>query len=160
VTAAGLGASADLLSKHFVFAALLGREGHRATVIPGVLRLTLSTNPGIVFGIRLPGPLVPIATLAMVAVVILLFASSSRRFWGLHLGLGMVLGGALGNAYDRLLASVRFPDEPLARTHQVRDFIDVYVIGYPVFNVADILLVIGVGLIILHMLRGRRAPAA
>jgi len=155
-----LGAAADLVSKHFVFAALLGREGHRVTAIPGVLRLTLSTNPGIVFGIRLPGPLVPIATLAMVAVVILLFATSWRRLWGLHLGLGMILGGALGNAYDRLLVSVKFPDEPLTRTRQVRDFIDVYAIGYPVFNVADILLVVGVGLIVLYMFRHGRQRAA
>jgi signal peptidase II len=142
--AAALGALADLVSKHIVFAALQGELGRKVMVIPGLLRWKLWLNEGIVFGLKLPGPMVLLATLATMAVVIALFAMSSRRFWGLHVGLGMVFGGAVGNAWDRVSRGA------------VRDFIDVYVIDYPVFNVADILLVVGVAMIILHMLWHRR----
>jgi len=159
LAATGLGCAADLLSKHFVFATLLG-TGKRPEVVPGLLRLTLSANPGIVFGIRLPPWLVMLATLAAVAAVVVLFAASARTFWGLHLALGMVLGGALGNAYDRLVVRVQLPGETASHAGRVRDFLDVYPIRYPIFNVADVLLVVGVALILLHVLRTRRAAPA
>lgn len=155
-----LGTAADLLSKHYAFAHLLGSASRSVQVIGEFVRFTLSTNRGIVFGIEVPGGLILGATLAAVAVVVFLFASSPRRCWGLHVALGMVLGGSLGNAYDRLFSHVRLPGETAPRVGQVRDFIDVslYFIRWPVFNVADALLVVGVGLIAVHMLRDRSRP--
>ena len=69
------------------------------------------------------------------------------RFWGLHAGLAMVLGGSIGNAYDRLFARVWLPGELEPRIREVRDFVevDLYFMTWPVFNVADALLVVGVG---------------
>jgi len=158
VTAAGV--AGDLITKHHAFATLMQVRGHSREVIPGLLRFTLSTNRGIVGGIQVPGPLVIAATAAAIGIVIFLFASSLSRSWGLHLALGMVLAGSLGNGYDRLFSRVQFPDEKVPRLGQVRDFIDVYVIHWPVFNLADALLVVGVLLIVLHMLRdGRRRRA-
>jgi signal peptidase II len=150
------GAAADLVSKAVVFERLAESAHRSCTVVPRVLRFTLSTNPGIVFGLPVPGWLVLVATLAAAVTVVALFATSSRRRWGLHLALAMVLAGSLGNAYDRLFSRVHFAGEPLPRTHQVRDFIDFHVINYPVFNVADVLLVVGVLLILLQLHRQRR----
>lgn len=158
---AAAGTAVDLWTKHVAFDRLLGREGWTATVVDGLLRLTLSTNPGIVFGYRLPGWVVLAATLAAMAAVVALFAASERRFRGLQAGLAMVLGGAAGNLYDRLFVRGALPGrQPAAGC--VRDFIDVTipVIDYhwPVFNVADVLLVVGLAAILLHTLRHRRSP--
>ena len=143
------GLAADQASKSAVFDSLGSRSGQSVELLHGSLRFTLSLNPGIVFGLAAPPVVVLLATLAAVVTVIALFVSSAPRFWGLHLGLGMVLAGALGNAYDRLTM------------RQVRDFIDVTIpvvdYRYPVFNIADVLLVVGVGLILLHMFRHRKA---
>lgn len=150
-----LGVTADLVSKSWVFATLLARPDHVIDVIPGVLRLSLSTNPGIVFGIRAPWPLVMVATAAALIVVMYLFTGSPRKAWPLHVALGMVLAGAVGNAYDRLFSFVRMPGRAEDAVGQVRDFIDVYAVNYPIFNVADILLVLGV-VIILFSLGGMK----
>lgn len=153
-----LGTAADLLAKHYAFACLMEAPMRSVEVIGSFLRLTLSTNRGIVFGIEVPGWLILAAMLGAMAVVVFLFATSSVRWWGLHVALGMVLAGSLGNAYDRLFGYVCFSGEPGPRTEEVRDFIDVdlYFMRWPVFNIADALLVVGVALIVLHMLRDRR----
>ncbi len=147
--------AADLASKEYVFGALSDAPGCARTLIPDVLRFQLSTNPGIVFGLRVPPWSVMVATAAAVIMVIAIFATSWRRLWGLHVALGMVIGGALGNAYDRLFCTVMVD----GRLHvgEVRDFIDFYTISYPVFNLADVFLVVGVLLIMLHMTRSRPA---
>ncbi len=154
----GLGTAADLLSKHYAFAALGSSSRRSVEVMGDFLRFTLSANKGIVFGIDVPAWLVLAATLGAIVVVLLLFATSSSRSRGLHVALGMVLAGSLGNAYDRLFGQVRLPGEAAVRTGQVRDFIDVnlYFMRWPVFNVADVLLVVGVFLIVLHLLRESR----
>jgi len=157
VTAAA-GALGDLASKSKVFSQLLDSPAHSTMVIPGLLRFTLSTNPGIVFGLRLAPWAILLATMAAVVAVAVLFATSARRFRWLHVALGMVLGGALGNAYDRLFSYVHLPGESRAHVGEVRDFIDFYPISYPLFNVADILLVVGVCIILLHVFRHRKDP--
>ncbi len=153
------GVAADLLSKHYAFATLMERPQQKAELIPGCLNLRLSTNAGIVFGISwLPPWTVLVASAAAMVAVAVLFAGSSRRAWGTHAALAMILSGAVGNAYDRLFSNIRFPGEPDARVGQVRDFIDLHLgdAHWPTFNVADVLLVVGVGIILLHMFRGGR----
>ncbi|HUT60860.1 MAG TPA: signal peptidase II [Phycisphaerae bacterium] len=180
VTAGGL--AADLLTKHYVFHSLLTdpqaaqRLQHARTanqhadirdllsvcsrdVCPGV-RFTLSTNPGIVFGLRVHRLAVNIATVGAMVLVLAMFGSSDRRSAFTHLAMAFIMGGAMGNLYDRLLAEVRLPlagVEPIR--HQVRDFIDLGQLHYPyIFNVADALLVIGVAILVLHwVLPPRRA---
>jgi lipoprotein signal peptidase len=165
--------SADLASKHAVFTSMLhdadlaARAGpvtgldrtaraarielglFQRQVAPGV-RFTLSTNPGAVFGLRMPRWLMGGATIATVAIVFYFFAVSVAGAWTIHVALAMILGGALGNLYDRMFSRVVVPGFEAIR-YQVRDFIDCSQIGYKwVFNVADAWLVIGVALLAVH----------
>lgn len=149
VFAAGL--ALDLWSKSAVFGWLLDEQPQSASreIIPGVLRFTLSTNPGIVFGLRLAPIMVIAASVLAVAVVVYFFATSPRGSTALHVALGMILAGALGNLHDRLFSDVDLPGREAAH-RQVRDFIDFGQVHYPwIFNIADVLLVVGVGLLVL-----------
>lgn len=147
---AGIGLAGDLLTKHAAFAALGSSPEPSRSVIDGFLSLRLSLNPGIVFGIDwLPGWAVLLATVAAMVLMTAVFAASTPGERLLHAACGMVLGGAAGNAFDRLQTGV------------VRDFIDVRipVVNYhwPTFNVADVLLVVGLAVIILHLWRRDKA---
>ncbi|MFP3936943.1 MAG: signal peptidase II [Phycisphaerae bacterium] len=116
------------------------------------IKLTLSTNPGVVFGLPMPRWLVATATIVTVSLVVSFFATSDAKVRSMHVALGCILAGALGNLYDRLLAVVELPGAENIR-YQVRDFIDFSAWHYPwVFNVADILLVVGVAIMALHWL--------
>lgn len=134
-------------------------EALQQPVMPYV-RLTLRTNPGIVFGSEmLPRPLVNVATVLTILLVGFFFATSPRTAWTMHVGLAFIVGGAVGNLYDRLFAQVALPGlDPIVG--QVRDFIDFSQMGYPwVFNIADVLLVVGVGMIMLEwILESRKRP--
>lgn len=126
-------------------------------LIPGAVDVTISTNPGVVFGWdALPRWVVNSATGVMVVLVGVFFAASPRRAWSVHLALGLLLGGALGNLYDRLFSVVSLPHLAPIRNH-VRDFIDCSDLHYPyIFNLADSWLVIGVAVMFLQGLLGGR----
>ncbi len=115
------------------------------------LNFTLSTNPGVVFGFdRIPIRIVNIITICMIVFVLIFFAASPRRATWMHVALALILGGAFGNLYDRLICEVALPGLTPIRNH-VRDFIDCSDLGYRyIFNVADIWLVAGVAMILLH----------
>ena len=110
-------------------------------IIEGAVTLELSYNSGGVFGVGRGFPGLFLAATIIVTVGILVWARRiEERAWLVPLGL--VLGGGLGNLADRVL-----------RGHdgKVVDFIDLHV--WPVFNVADMSIVIGVGLVLLGALR-------
>ena len=156
LSVATLGVAVDLISKEVVFKILVNKPGKSIKIIDDVLKFTLSTNPGIVFGIPANRWIVLAATLLAIAAVTIVFLKSSYRKWGLHVSLAMMLAGAVGNGFDRFFNRVQLPGSANL-TGVVRDFIDVRIFGfdYPTFNVADILLVAGIGLIILQTLRHR-----
>jgi len=181
LTVLGAGLAGDLLSKHYVFQTMLndpavaerleelqltgvgnltGRQMlHRLTVSRRVLRgvrFSLSTNPGVVFGLYLPRWVVAAASAVTVALVLFFFATAAASARSAHLGLALIVAGAIGNLYDRLLGQVAIPGaEPIR--HQVRDFIDCSELYYPwIFNVADVLLVVGVVVLIVHSFPTRR----
>ena len=127
-------------------------------VFPGV-HFTLSANPGIVFGLSMPRWAVAAATLVTVGLVGWFFATSDRTDRLLHLSLALILGGALGNLYDRLFSRISpLGMEPILRN--VRDFINCKDLYYPwIFNLADVFLVAGViGLAIHWLVTERRRP--
>ena len=179
----------DLWSKHTVFASLLSDPNvpirvqaikleHGQDLAPrDVLKhldlrrqvgaglwLSLSTNPGVVFGLPMPPPVVAVATVLTILMVGWFFAVSSAKARWTHVALGLILAGALGNFYDRMIAVVSIPNLSKPIVGQVRDFLDfsqVNVMGlnYPyIFNTADVWLVIGVGILLVHwVLAGRSA---
>lgn len=115
------------------------------------LSFTLSTNPGVVFGIRwFPLWLVNLITVFMMLFVIGFFLFCESRHYWLHAALALLMGGAFGNLYDRLVSCVALPYLPPIRYH-VRDFIDCSDLGYKwVFNLSDAWLVVGVAMILLY----------
>lgn len=92
--------AADLWSKSYVFAALGPHE--RRPLINHFIELQRSMNAGAVFG-SLKGMvgLFIVASIVALGFVLVLFAGSLRSQWSLHIALGLVLAGALGNLYDR-----------------------------------------------------------
>ena len=127
---------------------LLARDHPPVTVIPHVLSLKLTANPGAVFGIG-AGQRWLFVTISVMAtlVVLAVFYRSRPRAWASHVSLGLILAGALGNLYDRVVfAAVRdmlwlFPGTGL----------------WPwVFNIADVSLLTGVGLMLLVIARGEK----
>jgi signal peptidase II len=132
----------DLWTKKAVFDWL---DHHRSfSIINGFLQLVRVLNNGAAFGILAGKPylLTAISVVALVAIfTVFLFSRSQQRL--VHIALGLFAAGVCGNLYDRI-----FNDG------LVRDFIDVYYGRYhwPAFNVADSLLCIGVGLLLISTL--------
>jgi len=116
--------------------------GSFVPLLGGWLRLTLTHNVGSAFGLIRSGT-IPLAASALVCVVILgyVFRGGLVRAPGRSMPLGLVVGGALGNLLDRV------------RTGGVVDFIDLQV--WPVFNIADAAITIGVGLLAVGLARRR-----
>ncbi|GAA4898126.1 signal peptidase II [Stackebrandtia albiflava] len=151
VAVAVVSLAADIVSKVVVVAQM--SPGDSVTVIPGTLYFLLTRNSGAAF--NLADDYTPVLTCLATAVVIGLswyaFRNLGSRPWAI--GLGMIAGGAAGNLVDRLFR------EPGFMHGHVVDFVSVfdpYGQGFPVFNVADSSLVLGVGLVILLELTGRR----
>src|SRR5690606_35073313 len=91
-----------------------------------------------------------LSALALGIVAALLVWLRRVRVWWLAVGLGGVIGGAVGNVFDRLWYA----------EGAVADFFDFHLAGWhwPAFNVADAAIVVGVGLILLDaVLAPRRA---
>lgn len=131
----------DQLTKVWARAAL---DDASIDVIPGFLRLALAENSGAAFGFFKGGGQV-IGVFAVVAVGVIFFAFRSVAHWGDLIGLGLVLGGAVGNLVDRLTRGAGLLDG------RVTDWIDLWFI--PNFNVADACISIGVALLLLGALR-------
>jgi signal peptidase II len=126
----------DRVSKLLVQQHLAGRPP--ITVIPGVVDLTYTTNSGGAFSLFPQHPWIFFTASATVCVVIIVTA---WRVGSLPaaIGLGLVLGGALGNLTDRVLHGTGI-------SGGVVDFIDFHV--WPVFNVADSCVVVGVIIVV------------
>ena len=120
-------------------------------VIPGLFRLVRVENTGMAFGLLndSPSPLVFVLLTLVSAVILgfvayLLWSNQTPSALG-GFGLALILGGAAGNVVDRLARG------------KVIDFLDFY-LGqhhWPAFNVADSAIVVGAGLLVIDLLRGR-----
>jgi signal peptidase II len=144
---AGLVYLLDRVTKVLAERGLRGRPP--LELIPGVLELRLTTNPGGAFGLF--GGAAWLFVLASVVVVAAVVLSSVRLTSRLAaLSLGLVLGGALGNLTDRIIRGPGFSGE-------VVDFIDLQI--WPVFNVADSAIVVGAALLLLSTFHRERESA-
>lgn len=125
-------------------------------VIPGFLRITHTENTGAAFSLFADSPshwkttmLIGFSVIAMIVVSILLW-KQSRPLTMTGIALSLILGGAVGNLWDRVASG------------RVVDFLDVYYKSYhwPVFNLADSAIVVGASLLVLEIIFGNRKPAA
>jgi signal peptidase II len=113
--------------------------GESIPVLPPVFYLTYIMNPGAAFGLlAYQKTLFVTVTVLLVAGVLLGYRKLPSGRPLLRYGLGLVLGGALGNLVDRL------------RFGRVVDFLDFRV--WPVFNLADTAIVIGACLLVWELL--------
>lgn len=145
LTAAALALGADVATKAVVVVKLADRAP--VEVVPKVLDLQLTRNPGAAFG--LAGGATILFTLVAAAVVVFIVVAARRlRSLGWAIALGLLLGGALGNLGDRI-----FRDPGLLRGHVV-DWI--HLSHWPIFNVADSCIVVGGLLAVLLSMRGSR----
>ena len=137
----------DVVTKVWAVANLTDRQQEW---LGGLVVLHETRNPGAAFSIAGGATVVfSLVALGIVAVIVRTARRLTSTAWGITLGL--LLGGAVGNLTDRLL---RAPG-PL-RGHVV-DFIDLHWHGesvWPVFNVADIAISVGVGLALLLSFKG------
>ncbi len=143
------GAVLDLWSKHLAFTHMNEREV--VVVVDRFFEIGKTTNPGIVFGL-LPKAKTVFLFVSIVAVpaIIAIFASLKKPHWIMTASLGLILGGTIGNAYDRIAYG------------EVRDFIKFWVPSlrtwpptmseWPLFNIADSCICVGVVLLSLEML--------
>lgn len=111
-------------------------------VIPGILQLTYTHNRGAAFGILQNRQYFFVA--ASVIVCVLLYYYREELTQGkplLKLATALVVGGAIGNnLFDRVFRGY------------VVDFLEVTFVRFPVFNIADSAIVVGVTLFILDLL--------
>jgi signal peptidase II len=116
-----LGLALDLGSKQWAFGTL--RQTGRRVLIPHVLELQTMMNDGALFGIGggRTGLFLLASALALV-LVLWMFTQTSARSWLVHIALGAVLAGALGNMYDRAFVRLVKLAEPGASPRYYQRF--------------------------------------
>lgn len=146
--------AADQLTKRVIASEL--RLGEVRPIVDGAFNLTHTLNRGAAFSLMADvsssfklGLLILVSVLASVVVLALLWRSRQES-WVARTGLAMILGGALGNLWDRI------------GNGSVIDFLDFYFRTYhwPVFNLADAAIVLGALLVLYEIFFGEeRRPA-
>ncbi len=131
----------DQITKYLVVQNM--QLGESIQVIDQFLYITSHRNTGAAWGI-LAGQMwfFYAVTVVVVAGLIYYIQKMAKNHWLIGVSMGFMLGGAIGNFIDRVL-------------HQeVIDFIDTNIFGYnfPIFNVADSALTVGVVLLMIYLL--------
>jgi signal peptidase II len=161
-----LAALLDQLSKTAVFGLLL--PGESVPVVGDFFKITLVLNPGGVFGTRLGSQnfYTFVSLLAIGITLWFLFRAkaSGKTF---RTGLCLVLGGAVGNLIDRFrfgavvdfldfdFLNITLPPTKIA----FFQFPGFYIDRWPVFNLADSFVLIGMILVVVHLLFFKENPA-
>jgi signal peptidase II len=121
--------------------------GESIQIIDNILYITSHRNRGAAWGI-LQGQmwLFYFITLIVIVGIIIYIQKAAKNKWLMGLSLGLMLGGAIGNFIDRVVRK------------EVVDFIHTFIFGYnfPVFNIADSALCIGVILLMIQMFKDER----
>ena len=122
----------DLISKHFII-------GIDSEFIPGFISFVYQQNFGAAWSMfsGSTGFLIFVTVLAIALILIYtIFSKTTSTLF--HVSLGLIVGGALGNLFDRIVFGY------------VRDFIHLDFMDFPVFNLADSFLTVGVVCLIIH----------
>lgn len=143
---------ADRFSKIFVQHSISVLDS--ISVFQGWVRIIHTENPGAAFGMLAEGNvLIRMAVLIGISTIVLIFVA--RALWSrgtsftatlTRVGLALILGGAIGNLYDRIVHGT------------VTDFIEVYhgSWSFPAFNVADSAITVGAFLLLIELVRPHR----
>lgn len=143
----------DRLTKSIIEAHVSPFDVH--SVIPGFFDIVHSQNRGVAFGLMNDSHsawrtvvLIVFSAAALLLVAGLLWRPARLDRWTVR-GLSLVLGGAAGNLFDRIMWG------------RVTDFLEFYIgnLHWPTFNVADSCIVIGSGFLLLDLLKPKRQPA-
>ncbi len=169
VSLALFGFSVDLASKYTVFRWLYsGSPSGDCEIVPGAFRFHVDFRPDLdaseYWLAKMNGPIPPHVNHGALFglgnehtrlangffLVVSIIAAGAIGWWGtrsatrhdplLSAALGLILGGTLGNLFDRAVFG------------GVRDFLHFYLIRWPVFNFADCCLVVGAGTLLFHAL--------
>ena len=158
----------DQITKQWVHATML--PGESIPILGDLLKLTYTTNPGMAFGLSLGSKLFLTLFSIVATILIVVYLWYVRKGpWGYRLALALIIGGALGNVIDRTFYGVVYGYGPLFYG-EVIDFIHVdlwrgvvaewvpfwggsYLSLFPIWNVADMAIVVGVAAIILFQKR-------
>lgn len=152
-------AALDLGTKHWAKANLEGYDPatlgpKKLELIPGYLQFVFAQNPGGAWSFLrslhevLRRPFFLFVSAAAIVFIVSVYGRIDRRHWALVWGLPLALGGAIGNLVDRM------------RYGWVIDFVDFYVVRdgremhWPTYNVADVFIVVGVGMMGVDMVLG------
>lgn len=106
----------------------------RMSVIDGLIGFRYATNTGAAFGILQGGRWIFVVLTVAVLVILLIYEFKlpyTRQLMWMRIPMTLVMAGAIGNFIDRLLVGY------------VVDMFEFQFINFPIFNVADILLVVG-----------------
>jgi signal peptidase II len=134
---------ADQISKYLVLSNLIpGQSWNPVASLTSWASITHVTNTGAAFGLFPDrGSFFVVIAVIVVAAIIFYYRHLPAGQWWIKVSLGLQLGGALGNLLDRL------------RLGYVIDFIDFKI--WPVFNLADSAIVIGVAILAYYLLQDR-----
>lgn len=132
----------DQISKYVIVQTMALSES--IPLIEGVFHITSHRNRGAAFGILQDAIWLFIPMTVIIVVAIIWYMPRIKQHKLSVLAFSLILGGAIGNFIDRLLHG------------EVVDFLDFRLIHFPIFNVADSSIVIGVILLLLDTLRESR----
>lgn len=135
----------DQLSKHLA-QSLLSSTGASADIVPGLFHFQLAQNTGGAWSILSGATWLLALFSVVVCLAILAYVVMRGQYLNLAqiIGLGLVLGGGIGNLVDRLMQG------------SVTDFIAFSFIDFPVFNIADIGVTCGIVIFIIGLLVGSK----
>ena len=133
----------DQLSKYIVSKYI--SIGTSIKVIKDFFYIKYINNSGASFGILSNGRWFLITVSVLSIIIIINYIKNTKNKFELT-GFGLLLGGIFGNLLDRVVFG------------EVKDFLDFYIFkyDYPVFNFADICIVIGIIIVLIAMIKGEK----
>lgn len=138
--------TADLVAKQAITSNLIPNLGDSVEVIPGFVSFIHVQNKGAAWGMMSNNTIfLTILSAIILALMIVFYVLRVRQvkekssMW-LSVSMGLVAGGCLGNMIDRIAFGY------------VRDFINFEFISFPVFNIADVALTVGVIVVAIYFL--------
>ncbi|MCK5758204.1 MAG: signal peptidase II [Clostridiales bacterium] len=138
---------ADRITKYYISTTM--DIGEKIRVIDNFFYITHHTNKGAAWGMfHNANMTLVLGILSVIVSIAMIFVFFRFDKWAIHLSLAMIISGALGNAYGRILHG------------EVTDFLDFYIFGYdfPIFNVADMMVTLGTGVLIVYILFFYKEP--